>query len=84
MQLPLLAVLLPKFIRTCEEKYANSDAAVEKVLILVSGVGTPRNWTHSVTGNSTAICGKVMELFVKVYYPEIRVVRLHDDSNIFR
>ena len=48
---------------------------VKKVVVLVSGVGTPRNWTHSISGNSTQACAELMELFIHVLYPDITVVR---------
>jgi cytidine deaminase len=85
VQFPLLSVLLPKFKEMCDDKYANrQDVNCVKVLILVSGVGTPRNWTHSVTGNSTQACGKLMTLFVNKNHPDVYVVRVHSNTNIFR
>ena len=48
---------------------------VKKVVVLVSGVGTPRNWTHSISGNSTKVCAELMELFIRALYPDITVVR---------
>ena len=62
----------------------NSNAKVKQVLILVTGVGTPRNWTHSMTGNSTQACAEIMEFFIKILYPHVTVVRLHSEREIFR
>ncbi|GMH62612.1 hypothetical protein TrST_g11272 [Triparma strigata] len=85
VQFPLCSVLIPKFNEAIDRKYANlTNIKVLKVVILVSGVGTPRNWTHSVTGNSTAGAAKLMELFINENHPDIVVVRLHSESNIFR
>ncbi|GMH89711.1 hypothetical protein TL16_g11541 [Triparma laevis f. inornata] len=85
VQFPLCSVLIPKFNEEISRKYADmSNIKVLKVVILVSGVGTPRNWTHSVTGNSTAGAAKLMELFIEENHPDIVVVRLHSESNIFR
>lgn len=79
---PLLATLLPRWRTQIEErKYPRN---VKRVLILVTGVGTPRNWTHSVSGNSTEVCAQVMERFLKRVDPDITVVRIHSDTNIFR
>ena len=53
---PLLSSLLRRWHRQITGKYGsvlNKNGNVKKVLILVSGVGTPRNWTHSINGNST-------------------------------
>lgn len=35
-------------------------------------------------GNSTKQCAKLIELFIKTLYPEVVVVRLHSNTNIFR
>ena len=58
---PLLATLLPRWYQQMTQKYGASASDVKKVLILVSGVGTPRNWTHSITGNSTEAFAQLME-----------------------
>jgi len=92
---PLLATLLPQWQARLEEKYASMERNMEtnnaggsqackKVIILVSGVGSPRNWTHSMDGNSTNECSKLMELFIETLYPEVAVVRIHSSTNIFR
>ncbi|GMI07224.1 hypothetical protein TrRE_jg8013, partial [Triparma retinervis] len=66
VEFPLLAILLPKFDQVISEKYAGvSNVIVKKVVVLVTGVGTPRNWTHSVSGNSTMAAGKLMSMFVE-------------------
>jgi A distinct subfamily of CDD/CDA-like deaminases len=80
---PLLATLMPLWKSKIKEKY--SDAMpVKQVLILVSGVGTPRNYTHSLKGNSTQQCAAIMKLFLKTLYPELVVVHVHSETNIFR
>lgn len=89
---PLLSILLRRWHADIADKYdTNASAAgsgdcrqVKKVLILVSGVGSPRNWTHSITGNSTQACAELQEIFIKVMYPDVTVVRIHSDTNIFR
>jgi hypothetical protein len=76
---PLLATLLPKWQSEIEEKFANyynnNVVHVKKVIVLVSGVGTPRNWTHSISGNSTQACAELMERFIHVLHPDVTVVR---------
>ena len=84
---PLLAILLRRWHADIADKYdtATTDGRnVKKVLVLVSGVGSPRNWTHSITGNSTQACAELMEIYIKVLYPDVTVVRIHSDTNIFR
>uniref|UniRef100_A0A7S3L099 Uncharacterized protein n=1 Tax=Amphora coffeiformis TaxID=265554 RepID=A0A7S3L099_9STRA len=80
--LPILATLLPCWHAQIQErKYPRN---VKRVLILVTGVGTPRNWTHSVSGNSTEACAQLMETFLKRVDPDLTVVKIHSQTNIFR
>jgi cytidine deaminase len=82
---PLLATLLPRWHEQMAQKYKHHNHnRVHKVLVLVTGVGTPRNWTHSITGNSTQILAELMQRFLAVVYPDITVVKIHSDTNIFR
>lgn len=93
---PLLAMLLPQWQAKLEEKYGSMSsgndnqstssavANCKKVVILVSGVGSPRNWTHSMDGNSTEQCAKLMELFIRTLHPDWVVVQVHSHTNIFR
>jgi cytidine deaminase len=80
---PLLAALLPRWRKQIASN-CSSQSEVKKVLILVTGVGSPRNWTHSVDGNSTEACAELMERFVHLLYPDVKVVRIHSSTNIFR
>ena len=80
---PLLATLLPRWHQQIGTRHPPT-ANVKKVLILVSGVGTPRNWTHSITGNSTQACAELMERFIRQLYPDVTVVRIHSETNLFR
>ena len=84
---PLLATLLPRWLGKIADKFGGTQAEtkivsaplytpnVKKVIVLVSGVGTPRNWTHLRSGNSTQTCAELMELFIHILYPDITVVR---------
>lgn len=49
---PLISTLLSKWEQQCNLIKGRN---VKKVVILVSGVGTPRNYTHSLTGKIRAI-----------------------------
>ncbi len=88
---PLLATLMPLWMSKLNDKYKNFSSSTpasitkpKKVLILVSGVGQPRNWTHSVKGNSTQQCAELMKIFLQTIYPELIVVHIHSETNIFR
>jgi len=88
---PLLATLMPLWVTKISQKYRTFSSSTpspftkpKKVLILVSGVGQPRNWTHSVKGNSTQQCAELMKTFLQTIYPELIVVHIHSDTNIFR
>ena len=72
---PLLATLLPRWQRELSRKYDSRNVPLKKVVVLVSGVGTPRNWTHSIKGNSTQACAELMERFIRTLYPDVTVVR---------
>ena len=84
---PLLATLLPRWLGKIADKFGGTQCEtmivsaplytpnVKKVIVLVSGVGTPRNWTHLRSGNSTQTCAELMELFIHILYPDITVVR---------
>jgi cytidine deaminase len=78
---PLLATLLPRWKEMILEKQYDS---VKRILILVSGVGTPRNWTHDRRGNSTETCARVMKAFLERIDPDLTVVHIHSETNIFR
>jgi cytidine deaminase len=89
-------MLLPHWQAKLEEKYgstrvipksatyAGSPTKCKKVVILVSGVGSPRNWTHSMDGNSTEDCAKLMKLLIQTLYPDWVVVQVHSTTNLFR
>eukprot|EP00536_Pseudo-nitzschia_multiseries_P009919 jgi/Psemu1/325849/estExt_fgenesh1_pg.C_2890012 len=93
---PLLAALMPAWEKKIDEKYGSfsrtttttttttSSPKPKKVLILVSGVGQPRDWTHNTKSNSTQQCAKLMEIFLKTTYPDLVVLHIHSDTDIFR
>jgi cytidine deaminase len=81
---PLLATLLPRWKERIQQKQYDRAASVKRVLILVSGVGTPRNWTHDRRGNSTETCARVMKAFLQRIDPALTVVHIHSETNIFR
>lgn len=62
----------------------SGDGDSAKTVLLVSGVGQPRNERHRVEDNSTEITAILMEGFLKRRYPDVRVLRVHSNTNIFR
>jgi len=82
--LPLLSSLMRRWHEQINCKFGNGNKNVKKVIILVTGVGSPRNFTHSPTGNSTEACAELMEAFIHTLYPDVTVVRLHSKTEIFR
>ena len=81
---PLLSTLISRWEKNTKEKFGNVSRKVKKVVILVSGVGTPRNYAHSISANSTKYCAELMEIFLKKSYPNLTVVKIHSETNIFR
>ena len=76
---PLIAILLSKWL-----KVINEFAKVTKVLILVSGRGTPSDTSASVVDNSTRYLGKIIGYFVGMAFPDICTDLLHSTTNLFR
>lgn len=71
---PLMSTLLPRWLGQIADKLGKSSN-VKKVVVLVSGVGSPRNWTHSVSGNSTQVCSDLMEMFINELFPDVTVIK---------
>ncbi|CAM9341794.1 unnamed protein product [Pylaiella littoralis] len=79
---PLLSVLMPAWMELLAGNGDDVDSS--KTVLLVSGVGQPRNEEHRLEDNSTEVTAMLMEVFLKRHYPAVRVVRVHSDTNIFR
>lgn len=86
---PLLAVLLRAWLASTAAD-DDDDATKERVVLLVSGAGTPRDEARDARENSTQFVAELMEVFLaKVCagvagFPAVRVVRLHSEANVFR
>lgn len=61
---PLIAVLLPKWLRLVSERYPRS----RKVVYLVAGCGAPRNASHPDEANSTLRAAQAMRRLLDVAY----------------
>jgi hypothetical protein len=60
------------------------EEEVFKIIFLVSGVGMPRDQTSSTEGNSTEGTAELIEEWIGRCYGDVRVVRVHSKTNIFR
>lgn len=74
---PLLAVLLPKWLTKC-------DASKQKIVVIISGQGTPNDAKSSMVDNSTKFTGVLITKFIEREYPDIKVLHIHSATNIFR
>jgi hypothetical protein len=77
---PLIAVLIPKWLKSIDE----GRSGFKKVLILVSGRGTPMDTAANMSDNSTKQAGRLIEHFVHLSYPDIEVQLVHSTTNLFR
>lgn len=78
---PHVATLLPRWKEDLQKRGTYNS---KRVLILISGVGTPRITSHDIGGNSTRDCAKLVQEFAYRVDPELTVILLHDESNVFR
>ena len=77
---PLIAVLLPEWMRGLKRKAVHqNDPPPKKVLVLVSGAGQPRDRDAEPRDNSTEGVGRVIEAFVRAAYPDIEVRHISSD-----
>jgi len=79
---PLISVLLPKWLNSIDEDRRHT---FNKVIVLVSGRGTPMVQTSGTDNdNSTKCTGELIKLLIQKTYPGVTVKLLHSDSNLFR
>ena len=78
---PLIAVLVPKWLSSVLE---NNNGEVNKVLLLITGAGTPADSMANFLDNSTEFTGKIIKEYINVLYPNIHVIHIHSSLNIFR
>jgi hypothetical protein len=85
--LPLLAVVLPEWIRSINrrmQQMADDTPSPRKVLVLVSGAGQPRDVKANPADNSTEGTGQLIERFLRIVHPDIEVVHITSAYGIFR
>ena len=81
----------PEWFRVLKRRHAPLEDNVspppppQKVLVLVTGAGQPRDATADQRDNSTESTGRIIESFVRRTYPDVQVVVISDPSKgIFR
>ena len=74
---PLVAVLIPKWLM-------NVDSSKRKVFFIISGRGTPNDSNSRMIDNSTKFSGILIKNFIQMQYPDIEVILVHSNTNIFR
>ena len=81
---PLVAVLLPKWIRNILASSSVGSNPRQRVILLISGRGTPMDSTARVVDNSTKFLAELIKNYIACQYPELAVVHVHSTTNIFR
>ena len=77
---PLVSLLIPEWIASIPNDPNNKH----KVLMLITGAGTPADSLSNFIDNSTEFTGKIIKEFVNRVYPGIEVIHIHSLLNIFR
>lgn len=78
---PLISMLVPKWLHNMESSGRNNS---RKIIILVTGRGTPRDSNESSNDNSTKYSGTLIKRFLNEVYPMIEVIHVHSMTNLFR
>lgn len=79
--IPLIALLIPKWLAVMDVHTSGRSLLCQKVLVLVSGEGA--SITDSVD-NSTRYAAMIVKLFISRMYPELNVILIHSTTNVFR
>jgi len=86
--LPLLSVLLPRWLDLVEERHRHDNDEAEdgpqkaRLVYLVCGASTPRDNTHDPEANSTYYIARLAEVFMHTFFPEIRVSLVNSGNGI--
>eukprot|EP00605_Chrysophyceae_sp_TOSAG23-4_P001026 GSChrysophyteH1.ASY1.ANO1.1127.1 assembled CDS len=78
---PLLSVLVHKWLETLRS-CGNSDS--RKIVILISGRGTPTDPSARSIDNSTKASSKIVQKLFGLEYPTLQIITLHSTTNLFR
>ncbi|KAJ8601837.1 hypothetical protein CTAYLR_009053 [Chrysophaeum taylorii] len=74
---PILAIVLRAWLD-------DVVAGDERIVVLVTGTGTPRDESLERRGNSTEAAGKLAAKFIELLDDRIRVRHIHSETNVFR
>jgi hypothetical protein len=75
---PLMAILLPQW------QWLVQGHQSRKIVILITGRGTPMDKKARMRDNSTIYTAMLLKLFMSKEYPDIEVIHQHSTSNLFR
>ncbi|CCI49184.1 unnamed protein product [Albugo candida] len=78
---PLVAFLMKKWLQVLQDFKSNHS---KQLVYLISGAGVPHNIEHPIHGNSTEGTGQLIALFIRQFYPTMKIIQVHSGSNIFR
>jgi len=81
MYFPLLAVLVHKWLDTLEQ---SGNLNSRKIVILISGRGTPTDPLARSVDNSTKATAKLVQKLLMLEYPSLQIITLHSVTNLFR
>jgi hypothetical protein len=77
---PLISVLVKKWAAHIEDTHRG----FQKVILLVSGRGKSIDTRANDADNSTEFTAKLISIFIKAAFPDIKVEFLHSNTNLFR
>jgi len=87
IMLPLVSQLLFTWLGIVEGEDADTtlgpDEETHKIVILVSGCGTPRNRALPIESNSTKAAARIIKLFIERTCPSVEVTCLDSGLDIF-
>ena len=81
MYFPLLAVLVHKWLDTLDQ---SGNLNSRKIVILISGRGTPTDPGARCVDNSTKATAKLVQKLLMLEYPSLQIITLHSVTNLFR
>ena len=79
---PLLSVLIHKWLETLANNGQMENS--RKIVILISGRGTPTDPKARSIDNSTQATSKIVQRLISIEYPDLQIITLHSTTNLFR
>ena len=70
--------------RRLRDTTSTPSKKIYTVIYMTSGSGSPRNQSHSHTGNSTLEASKMLGIFMQSMFPFVHPVSVHSGSGVYR